>query len=242
MSGFCKNVIPRRIHKERSQPQLRIAKHGLLEKKKDYRLRAKDAHRKAARIKVLKEKAAFRNPDEFYYSMINSKTRDGVINQTVDKSQPNAIPLDHRPKDQRLLSETQDGRYVAHKLAVESSQVEKLKKGLHFIDEAKNTPRTHILFADDDDEADEIVAQQEQKQADVEEVQEVLPESIVKRQRKAYNFFSRRVERQEKLNTVLNDMSMEKKLLSKGRRVLVKPADKETGAPPIFRWLQQRSR
>ena len=68
-----KNVVKRRAHKERSQPSNR-ARYGLLEKKKDYKLRALDYHRKEEKIKKLKQAAAMRNPDEFYFKMIRSTT------------------------------------------------------------------------------------------------------------------------------------------------------------------------
>ena len=82
-------------------------KFGLLEKHKDYVVRAKAFHKKEETLRVglvycicqcvidsfiasgveinsgdyfqkLKEKAAFRNPDEFYFKMIKTKTVDGV--------------------------------------------------------------------------------------------------------------------------------------------------------------------
>ena len=67
-----KNIVKTRTYRERDQPTAR--KHlGLLEKKKDYKLRAKDYHRKEDAIKALKEKALFKNPDEFYFNMSNTK-------------------------------------------------------------------------------------------------------------------------------------------------------------------------
>jgi hypothetical protein len=47
----------------------------VLEKHKDYVLRAKDYHSKQERLKAFREKAYFKNPDEFYFKMINSKTK-----------------------------------------------------------------------------------------------------------------------------------------------------------------------
>ena len=63
-----RNAVKRRTHKERSQPAER-RKFGLLEKKKDYVLRARDFHKKEEALKVLRKKAANRNPDEFYFAM-----------------------------------------------------------------------------------------------------------------------------------------------------------------------------
>ncbi|KAL8722158.1 MAG: hypothetical protein Q9225_001302 [Loekoesia sp. 1 TL-2023] len=68
-----RNAVQRRNHKERAQPTQR-EKWGILEKHKDYSLRAKDYNEKKKRLKILREKAAERNPDEFSYGMLNSKT------------------------------------------------------------------------------------------------------------------------------------------------------------------------
>jgi len=69
-----RNALHRRNHKERAQLTGR-SRLGLLEKKKDYVQRAKDYHSKQERIHRLQEKAAMRNKDEFYFSMINSRTK-----------------------------------------------------------------------------------------------------------------------------------------------------------------------
>lgn len=72
-----KNLLNTREHRERSQPQAR-KKYGLLEKHKDYVKRAKNYHDKEKRISALKRKAANRNPDEFYFKMTGTATKNGV--------------------------------------------------------------------------------------------------------------------------------------------------------------------
>ena len=72
MSSF-RNSLHRRNHKERSQLSHR-SRLGILEKHKDYVKRARDFHSKKDRIQRLKEKAAGRNKDEFYFGMVKSRT------------------------------------------------------------------------------------------------------------------------------------------------------------------------
>ena len=67
-----KNLVKTRTYRERSQPKAR-AKLGMLEKHKDYKLRAVDFHRKEDALKKMKEKAALKNPDEFYFNMVRTK-------------------------------------------------------------------------------------------------------------------------------------------------------------------------
>uniref|UniRef100_A0A453FRM6 U3 small nucleolar RNA-associated protein 11 n=1 Tax=Aegilops tauschii subsp. strangulata TaxID=200361 RepID=A0A453FRM6_AEGTS len=90
-----RNSIPRRAHKERAQPESR-KKYGLLEKHKDHILRARAYQRKEDFIRNLKEKASFKNPDEFYFKMINSKTVDGI----------------HRPKPEANNKYTEEERML----------------------------------------------------------------------------------------------------------------------------------
>lgn len=72
-----RNAVQRRNHRERAQPAER-AKWGLLEKRSDYKLRAADHKTKTRKIKALQNKAADRNEDEFYFSMVNNSTKNGV--------------------------------------------------------------------------------------------------------------------------------------------------------------------
>jgi U3 small nucleolar RNA-associated protein 11 len=81
-----------------------------LEKHKDYKERAKNYHSKQRRLKSLKEKAAFRNPDEFYYKMLNTQSSGGV--HTVEED--SALS-----EDIRALLKTRDISYLHMKRASE---------------------------------------------------------------------------------------------------------------------------
>ncbi|CAN8101071.1 unnamed protein product [Discula destructiva] len=65
-----RNAVQRRSHRERGQLKER-EKLGLLEKSKDYKLRAADHKKKQKVLKSLKTKAAERNEDEFYFGMLS---------------------------------------------------------------------------------------------------------------------------------------------------------------------------
>ncbi|CAK3999862.1 U3 small nucleolar RNA-associated 11 [Lecanosticta acicola] len=72
-----RNAVQRRNHRERAQPTERT-KWGLLEKRKDYKLRAADHKSKQRKISALKQKASERNEDEFYFGMVNASTSGGI--------------------------------------------------------------------------------------------------------------------------------------------------------------------
>ena len=73
MSSF-KNAIPKRKYRERAQLKKRESL-GFLEKKQDYKRRAINYHQKQDKLDQLRLKASLKNPDEFYFKMINSKTQ-----------------------------------------------------------------------------------------------------------------------------------------------------------------------
>jgi U3 small nucleolar RNA-associated protein 11 len=74
MTASFKNAAPQVTHRERGQLASR-QRLGLLEKKKDYKLRAKNYHYKQKQLKGFREKAQFKNPDEFHFGMINAKIK-----------------------------------------------------------------------------------------------------------------------------------------------------------------------
>jgi U3 small nucleolar RNA-associated protein 11 len=132
-----RNAAPRPEHKERRQPKSRL-RLGLLEKHKDYVLRARNYHNKEQHIKILREKARLRNPDAFYFAMQSSKTNQD-IHQVSRK--------DFTPEMIRLMK-TQDYSYVLYQRRVLENKLSTLEEGVPKTDFSK--PSKHLIFSDDD--------------------------------------------------------------------------------------------
>jgi U3 small nucleolar RNA-associated protein 11 len=139
-----RNLIKTRTYRERSQPQAR-QHFGLLEKKKDYVLRAKDFHRKEDAIKSMKEKAAFKNPDEFYFKMAHTKMVDGV-HRKASSQQPT--------HDEMRSFKKEDASYLMLKQTAEAKKIERLRANLHMLDAPLQNK--HTIFADDEAAAREL--------------------------------------------------------------------------------------
>nr|G0SF32.2 RecName: Full=U3 small nucleolar RNA-associated protein 11; Short=U3 snoRNA-associated protein 11 [Thermochaetoides thermophila DSM 1495]5OQL_H Chain H, U3 small nucleolar RNA-associated protein 11 [Thermochaetoides thermophila DSM 1495]6RXT_UK Chain UK, U3 small nucleolar RNA-associated protein 11 [Thermochaetoides thermophila]6RXU_UK Chain UK, U3 small nucleolar RNA-associated protein 11 [Thermochaetoides thermophila]6RXV_UK Chain UK, U3 small nucleolar RNA-associated protein 11 [Thermocha len=124
-----RHAIQRRAHKERAQP-LERQRLGILEKKKDYRLRARDYKKKQAVLKSLRQKAAERNEDEFYFGMMSRKgpgsalTRGKGFTGTVDGDRGNkALSVE----TVRLLK-TQDLGYVRTMRNIAAKELKELEE------------------------------------------------------------------------------------------------------------------
>lgn len=224
-----RNAISKRTYKERSQPAAR-KKFGILEKHKDYVIRAREYHKKEDTLRRLKEKAANRNPDEFYFRMINTRTVGGV----------------HRPEneankytpEQLLLMKTQDIGYVLQKIQSEKKKVEKLRAMLHSLD---NRPSSkHIYFAEDSEEADEI---RSRTSKDEQLISGSLPSAIKRKMDGSYKELDARIKRVENLERVHAEMALKKELQKKGRKRKLR--EDEIVCPtsrPVYKWRAERKR
>jgi U3 small nucleolar RNA-associated protein 11 len=141
MSSSMRNAIPRRSHKERSQPHART-KRGLLEKRKDYLLRSQDYKRKQQTLKRLSEKALERNPDEFYFSMTSERTLKGVA--VADRPGSQSLGV----KDIKPLK-MQDATYLRTMRNIERRNIERLRTVVPSVSGKKGTK---IVFAEDTEE------------------------------------------------------------------------------------------
>ncbi|KAJ8645290.1 hypothetical protein MRB53_007038 [Persea americana] len=225
-----RNAVYRRAHKERAQPHSR-KKFGLLEKHKDYALRAQAFHKKEEALRKLKEKAAFRNPDEFYFKMIKTKTVDGI----------------HRPEseankysqEELMLMKTQDIGYVLQKLQSEKKKIEKLRSMLHSLD--NQPPNKHVYYAEDREEAEEISARTLEKVKSA--TSEGIPKKIKRKLAASYRELEDRSKRAAELEKLYMDMALQKELQKKGKKRKLR--EDEIVCPtarPVYKWRTERKR
>lgn len=225
-----RNAISKRAYKERSQPASR-KKFGFLEKHKDYVIRAREFHKKEDTLRRLKEKAANRNPDEFYFRMIRTKTVNGV----------------HRPENEAnkytpeelLLMKTQDIGYVLQKIQSEKKKVEKLKAILHSLDIRPSSK--HIYYAEDSEEANEIQSRSSDK--DELRTSGSVPYAIKRKTDASYRELEARMKRIEDLEKVHAEMALQKELQKKGRKRKLR--EDEIVCPTsrsVYKWRTERKR
>ncbi|KAL3534529.1 hypothetical protein ACH5RR_002990 [Cinchona calisaya] len=225
-----RNALPRRAHKERSQPQAR-KKFGVLEKHKDYIVRAKAYHKKEQALQTLKEKAAFRNPDEFYFKMVKTKTVVGV-------HRPESEANKYTPEE-LLLMKTQDMGYILQKIQSEKKKIERHTATLQSLD---NQPsKGHVYYAEDREEAKEVQLKMS-AQTPV-SIDKTLPDRMKRKTAASYRELEARKSRVNELEKLYMDMALKKELQKKGRKrklredEIVCPTSK-----PVYKWRAERKR
>eukprot|EP00249_Psilotum_nudum_P020928 c27904_g1_i1 orf=878-1570(+) len=226
-----RNSVKRRAHKERAQPGYR-KKYGLLEKHKDYVLRARDFHRKEETINLLRQKAADKNPDEFYYKMINSKSVGGI-----HRPQSTAKQYTH---EELQLMKTQDIGYVLNKVQSEQKKVERLRAVLHSLDQPQSNK--HVYFADDREEVKDLKELLSSRQLD-DRPTVLLPKRIRKKQEAAYKELEERIERLAKMRSIVMTMTFQKELMGKGRKRKLHTDEIVTPSEiPVYKWRRERKK
>ena len=138
-----RNAVARRPHKERSQPESR-QKWGLLEKHKDYSLRAKDFNQKKQKLNILAQKSREKHPDEFAFGML----REGVSQGKHGK---------RGAKDNRLgvdavkLLKTQDAGYLRNVAQRTRREIERVGEegALSKVLEKGGQEQEKVLFDED---------------------------------------------------------------------------------------------
>ncbi|KAI5606631.1 putative U3 small nucleolar RNA-associated protein 11 [Silurus asotus] len=252
MSSFRKALKSKqRDHKERSQPGSR--KHlGLLEKKKDYKLRADDYHRKQKTLSALRKKAQDKNPDEFYYKMIKTQLKDGVhvIKPTNDQV----------TEDQKKIMRSRDIGYVEMKRVAESKKIERLKSELHLLEAESKQKNKHVFFVDTKKQVKnfnlathlntvpELVNRTYNRPTLDTLVKKsivgaVTPKNIAKlaKQRKVrYEELSQRIDREKKMFIISQKIQTRKDLQDKNKKRKVK--NETPTSPAIYKFAAKRKR
>jgi U3 small nucleolar RNA-associated protein 11 len=142
-----RNAVKRITHKERAQPQAR-SHFGLLEKKKDYQVRAKDFHKKEDRLNKMRTTAALKNPDEFYFGMQNAKVEDGHHRKTQEAKQREFD--DKVGLDTIRIMKDQDLSYIRMQKQKDAKKIERMRASLQYLDEgSKTSKRKHTIFVED---------------------------------------------------------------------------------------------
>ncbi|NWJ02951.1 UTP11 protein, partial [Crypturellus undulatus] len=244
-----------RPHRERAQPAAR-RKLGLLEKKKDYRLRADDYHKKQDALRALQRKALERNPDEFYFQMVRSSLQDGVhvVKQPKDEVTP----------EQAKVMRTQDLKYVEMKRVAEAKKIERLKSELHLLDAEGKQPNKHVFFFDTKKEgkthkgffdiathlntAPELVDRVYNRPTMATLQKESLKgatdpahlKKLAAQRKNQYNLLKQRIEREKKMFVIAQKIQTRKDLLDKTQKVKVKK--ETTNSPAIYKFKFQRKR
>ncbi|CAG9137212.1 unnamed protein product [Plutella xylostella] len=210
-----------KTHKERHQLESR--KHlGLLEKKKDYKKRADDYHEKGETLKLLRKRALDKNPDEFYFHMINSRVKDGEHHELQKE--------DESTKEQVKLMQTQDIKYINMKRIIESRRITRLQSQLHMSDVSDATPNTHTFFVDEGEEKDfdlakrldthpDLIGRKSNrprlstlKKMNMPDIDEQTSEQMKKKKEKLYKELSKRIEREKDLTVVQQKMELKRHL------------------------------
>ncbi|CAJ1062738.1 probable U3 small nucleolar RNA-associated protein 11 [Xyrichtys novacula] len=254
MSSFRKALKSRqRNHHERSQPGFR-KNLGLLEKKKDYKLRADDYHKKQNTLAALRKKAQDKNPDEFYFKMINSQLEDGAHVVKRDKEEVEVT------EEQKKVMRTQDIKYVEMKRVAEAKKIERLKGELHLLDADSKQKNKHTFFVNSKKEVasfdladhlntapelvDRVYNRPTLETLETKVIQAAAETKSVKKlarqRRQQYKLLSQRIDREKKMFVISQKIQTRKDLQDKTMKVRVK---KETpNAAAIYKFKTKRKR
>lgn len=241
-----------KTHRERSQPEARKSL-GLLEKKKDYKLRATDRNEKQETLKLLRKRALNKNPDEFYHHMVNSKLHDDEHHEK-DKDED-------LTKDQIKLMQTQDKRYIAMKRTIEANKIKRLQGHLHMTDLSDQTKNSHIFFLEDGSKAKNFNLSERLnthpallsrksnriRMGDLDKLNLNIDEATIKKlneeRDKSYKELAKRIDRERELAKV--QRKMELKNLSRKQRKGVKPKELQEvpkSSSAVFKFKYERKK
>ena len=243
--------VQKKQHRERGQISSR-ARFGLLEKKKDYKLRSANFHKNQAKLKILKEKAKEHNDDEFYHSMKNKTTNENGI--LIQKRQF----TDNLSNDEVLLMKGQDLNYIN---MISSKDNKKILKSLENPNLFKSNGK-HTVFVEEKNQFDnfqpeeyfqtskELLGRRENRL----KIQQLIEdndddditidndttdqlENSLAEKKKELDLLKQRLERENQLSIVKTKLQLQRELMKPGsKKKLVKDGK------VVFKWKQQRKK
>jgi len=250
-----RNAIPRRSHKERSQPQRR--QHlGFLEKKKDFKERSKDYRKKREKLKKLKLQIAFKNPEQFNKEMTKLKRVDGG-HKSIDDIQPDkAFILDVK---------SQDMKYLLMKKSSEKKKINRLRSSLQILTENIPVERNHTIFVDNEEELEKFdpleyfdtteeclnrsynrpIKSTLSEGSLIANSHFVQPELIPKLDRsraKAYRELVQRLERDKQLKTATEDLYIQQQVIKSETDTVRRITKKHEDDKQRYKWTAERKK
>nr|KAG5710955.1 hypothetical protein BaRGS_013689 [Batillaria attramentaria] len=206
---------------------------GSLEKKKDYKERAREYQKKRDTIKALKKKADNKNPDEFYFNMVSTQKVDGVHQKRKEKEETTT-------EAQELLMQREDFRYVQWKRTVELRKIEKLKGRLQLLDPEFHQNK-HIVFVDKETEVGEAKQRLLEEKKQLMQKTQPTPETQEEMEQ-VYGMLAKRYERLKELTVIAQKLETSMQLTKDktGKKKLVAEETKESAA--VYRWVSKRKR
>ena len=243
-----------RTYRERHQPHDR-SHLGLLEKKKDYKLRADDYNAKKDVLKHLRKKALNKNPDEFHFHMINSKTVDGGVHRDLVSSKKTAKD----GGDQIRLLQTQDHKYVSMRRLMERRQIEKLQSALHMLDSDDDPNRpvnTHTIFVENGDakkvnlsrhfDTTPQMLSRATHRPKLDRLKTMTSddnlEHVSKISAKSYKRLNQRIAREKQLAVVEEKMKVRRELSHSKNKPAALVKEESNDNAPLIRWQVERKR
>ncbi|SCU89759.1 LANO_0D06282g1_1 [Lachancea nothofagi CBS 11611] len=243
--------VQKKQHRERSQVSSR-SRFGFLEKHKDYVKRAQNYHQKQATLKILREKAQQRNPDEFYHGM-HSRTLDSK--GLLQKSRQSKGEDPSLSTEQVKLLKTQDANYVRTLRQNERQVLEKQAQTTMF-----KSRGAHTVFVEDQESLQsfdaakhfnttpELLHRRENRltrdqlanqglQAGVKQIG-TDTETLERKRLKKLRQLQQHQDREKQLSGVLQRMEMEREGMKKGSKKKVEDAHGNVA----FKWKKQRKR
>lgn len=210
-------------HRERSQPEHR-KELGDLEKRRDYKERAKDYHQKQNALNQLKEKARLRNPDEFYFRMISTQTENGLHKEpTVTGPTLSA--------EQEKLIKTQDLAYVRQRIQRDQNRCNKITNLLT----CAPPPTTTMVDQSTEKKKKIIFVEEELFNSN----DQSTPSFTMTPSQELTKELNARRTRIQKLKQVEQQMKLKQDLSSKEAKFVIKTSSTGT---PIYKWRMERKK